>query len=355
MQQAFLSYARFDSKQAQRLRRELGANGTVKIWFDREDLISGMRWRPAIRKAIRESKYFIALLSRKAVGSRGFRHTELRQALQVVEEFPEDRVFLIPTRLDDCRPPRRLAEFTYADLFPRWKDGVGDLRTALGMPAGGRVRGGRVTPQSPPARKSSGHHYRVALVDLDGRLPQLNRVARGLGAAQRLFGFTATRRRTPKTAAILVAGARQFHIDRVPATFYADIAPLDVDFTICLTNRMIAFDRKGRVVPDYFASPSPVDERVMFISHTLLGGYARRAGVGLDVALALLVTGQLVAHFLDLDYHVQTRGCPMDFDDRLDDLVDGLRAGRFCRQCSKRLHRNPDLEAAAEALIAWKR
>src|SRR5262245_4720292 len=125
MKQVFLSYARTDGDKAKRLYRDLSRLPSIHVWFDREDLLAGLLWRPAIRKAIRESKFFIALLSCAAVSKRGFRHTELREALEVMQEFPENRIFLIPTRLDDCRMPvDKLEDITCADLFPDWDEGV---------------------------------------------------------------------------------------------------------------------------------------------------------------------------------------------------------------------------------------
>jgi hypothetical protein len=105
---------------------------SIRVWFDREDLLPGVRWKPAIRKAIRESDYFLAVLSQQAVSNRGFRHSELRDALDVAKEFPENWIFVVPTRLDDCPMPfQELEEFSYADLFPEWDDGVALLRRTL--------------------------------------------------------------------------------------------------------------------------------------------------------------------------------------------------------------------------------
>ena len=114
MKQAFLSYARIDTAYARRLLRDLRADGSIKIWFDRDDLVGGMKWRPAIRKAIRDSRFFIALLSRRAVSRRGYRHTELRQALRVMSEFPEDRIFLTPGTADTVARDRYTLKVTSA-------------------------------------------------------------------------------------------------------------------------------------------------------------------------------------------------------------------------------------------------
>src|SRR5262245_12682022 len=98
MRQVFLSYARIDGRRARRLHLDLSASTGIRVWFDRVDLLPGMKWRPAIRKAIRESERFVALFSNRSVRSDGYRDTELAQALSILKEFPEDRIFLIPAR-----------------------------------------------------------------------------------------------------------------------------------------------------------------------------------------------------------------------------------------------------------------
>lgn len=362
MKQVFLSYARNDSLKARRLVRDLSSDNRIRVWFDREEILPGMRWKPAIRKAIRESNYFIALLSRQSVSGRGVRHVELRTAIEILSEFPEDQIFLIPARLDDCHLPMgELEEIDCADLFPHWSEGLERIRRSLGLldAAGTRAR------KAAPARKTStvaaapgavkAHHYTVALVDLDGHLPELRRVCRGLSRAQRFFGFTAGKRPTPRAARKTIGGTPQFYLDAVPDSFHKAIAPLKVDFAICLTRSHIAFRERGRVVPDYLASPSVKDERVMFVTDAGLRQYAREAGVPFECAVAFEVTGQLVTYFLELGYHKATRGCPMDFCDNLDDLVVGLRAGRFCPSCTRRLRRSPVLHKAFKALVAWGR
>ena len=132
--QVFLSYARIDARQARKLYSRLNGEPGIRVWFDKEDLLPGLRWRPAIRKAIRESRYFIGLLSGNTADRRGFQNTELRAALQILDEFPDQHVFLIPTRLEDCEPPiEDLRELNYADLFPDWEAGYQTLRRSLGI------------------------------------------------------------------------------------------------------------------------------------------------------------------------------------------------------------------------------
>jgi hypothetical protein len=72
------------------------------------------------------------LLSKHSVTKRGFYQKEIRVALDVLNEFPEDETFLVPVRLDDCTVRfEALREIQYIDLFPDWWDGFDRLLSAL--------------------------------------------------------------------------------------------------------------------------------------------------------------------------------------------------------------------------------
>lgn len=126
----FLSYAHIDLGFAKRIYRDLKRYG-LKIWFDKESLLPGQDWEKEIKKAIRESDYFIALLSDKSLSKRGFVHTELKFSFEIVEKyFPSDSgIFIIPVRLDGCKPSdayERLGRLHWIDVFPQseYKNGL---------------------------------------------------------------------------------------------------------------------------------------------------------------------------------------------------------------------------------------
>jgi hypothetical protein len=127
----FISYAREDSTIAQRLYHDLRRAG-AEPWLDTENLLPGQQWQPAIRYAITECEYFIALLSAQAVSKRGFLHSEMKQALELLNEFPEDEIFVIPVRLDECFPSHeRLKSIHWVDLFPSYEKGLKKLESVV--------------------------------------------------------------------------------------------------------------------------------------------------------------------------------------------------------------------------------
>ena len=65
--QIFISYAKEDSEKAIKLYNELNSQEGLKPWIDKKSLLGRQKWKIAIGKAIRESRFFIALLSSNSV------------------------------------------------------------------------------------------------------------------------------------------------------------------------------------------------------------------------------------------------------------------------------------------------
>lgn len=127
----FISYAREDQEVAERIYRDLSKSG-VQVWIDSHSLLPGQNWKLEIEKAIQESNYFLALLSSNSLSKRGYVQKELRKALNVLDEFPDTEIFLIPVRLDNCEPSHpRLAHIHRVDLFPLYEDGFSKILKVL--------------------------------------------------------------------------------------------------------------------------------------------------------------------------------------------------------------------------------
>lgn len=128
----FISYGKEDGPSAKKLFEMLKTAG-FEPWLDTESLLGGQKWRSTIPRAIKESRFFIALLSSSSVNRKGFINREIAEALDVLKEYPEDEIYLIPTRLDDCNPNHAsLHDLHWIDLFPDWEEGIRNLFKALG-------------------------------------------------------------------------------------------------------------------------------------------------------------------------------------------------------------------------------
>ncbi|HET6823989.1 MAG TPA: toll/interleukin-1 receptor domain-containing protein [Anaerolineales bacterium] len=112
----FLLHARQDEKIVYRLYKRLVKEG-ADVWLDQEKLLPGQDWAHEIRKAIHSSDMVIACLSRQFNGQGGFRHEELRIALEKAASLTEESIFLIPARLEACDLPDSLCRRQCVDLF----------------------------------------------------------------------------------------------------------------------------------------------------------------------------------------------------------------------------------------------
>jgi hypothetical protein len=120
----FISYAREDIQAASDLFIRLRSQG-FRPWLDVSCLLPGQPWKEAIRKAIKECRFFLALLSSRSVDKQGFVQKEMRIALDILDEYPPNSVYIIPARLDDCQPTHeRLAQLQWVDLFPSHDAGL---------------------------------------------------------------------------------------------------------------------------------------------------------------------------------------------------------------------------------------
>lgn len=127
----FISYAREDSEAARRLYDDLKKSGLIP-WLDKESLIPGQNWKNSIKIAIKNSRFVIAILSSNSVGKRGYIQKEFKYGLDVLDEFPESQIFVIPVRLDDCEVPyEKLKDIEHVDLFPDWNKGLQSLIRAM--------------------------------------------------------------------------------------------------------------------------------------------------------------------------------------------------------------------------------
>lgn len=127
----FISYTRKDKEAAIRFYNELRSVG-LDPWIDIDCLRPGENWKNAIKQAIRGSQYFLALISTNSVDKRGYVQKEINEALEVLDEFPDDNIFLIPVRLDECEPSQgRLNDLHRVDMFPNWGNGFAKILSVL--------------------------------------------------------------------------------------------------------------------------------------------------------------------------------------------------------------------------------
>ncbi len=125
----FLCHAKEDKPRVKELYHQLKEAG-YHPWLDEEDLLPGQDWWAEIKKIISNPYNLVVVcLSAQSVTKRGVVQREIKRALDVLEEMPEDTIYLIPARLEDCRVPDRLSDLHWVNLFEA--DGFEKLRQAL--------------------------------------------------------------------------------------------------------------------------------------------------------------------------------------------------------------------------------
>jgi len=112
----FLCHSHTDRDVVHALYARLKKDG-VNAWLDVENLQPGQNWQHEIRKAILKSDMVIICLSRNFNKQQGYRHKELKIALEKAKSILEDMVFVIPVRLEKCDMPESLSHLHRVDLF----------------------------------------------------------------------------------------------------------------------------------------------------------------------------------------------------------------------------------------------
>jgi formylglycine-generating enzyme required for sulfatase activity len=120
----FLCHSSYDKAAVHELYEKLCAEKWIDPWLDEKKLLPGQDWDMVIEKAVEDSHAVIACLSNNSLTKEGYIQKELRFILDIALTKPEEEIFVIPLRLEECQPPRRLRAFHYVDYFPRQKQDI---------------------------------------------------------------------------------------------------------------------------------------------------------------------------------------------------------------------------------------
>lgn len=112
----FLCHSRGDRQSVRHLYNRLKVDG-YKPWLDEEDLLPGQVWEAEINNAILSSAIVLICLSNDSIAKPGFMHKEISHTLDLAKEYPENQIFLIPVRLQECALPEQLSKWHSVDLF----------------------------------------------------------------------------------------------------------------------------------------------------------------------------------------------------------------------------------------------
>lgn len=130
----FLCHASEDKPRVMKLYDKLKKDG-YHPWLDKYDLLPGQNWRWEIEKIIRDPYSLVLVcLSSNSVTKRGVVQQEIAWALDILDQMPEDTIYLIPVRLEECSIPDRLSKLHWVNLFE--PGGIVYLKRALNRELG---------------------------------------------------------------------------------------------------------------------------------------------------------------------------------------------------------------------------
>lgn len=112
----FLCHSKGDKLIIRALYRRLKISG-LNPWLDEEDLLPGEEWSEGITNAISSSNIVLVCISRESINKTGYVNKEITYALDEAEKRPEDTIYIIPAKLEECPIPKRLSKWQYVDLF----------------------------------------------------------------------------------------------------------------------------------------------------------------------------------------------------------------------------------------------
>jgi hypothetical protein len=124
----FICYASEDLKKATDLYSKLNSKN-VEPWIDKMKLLPGQEWGSTIKKVIKNSDATIVCLSKASITKRSFLNKEIKEALDLANEQPQDSISIIPVKLEECAIPDQLQMYQWVDLND--KDGFDRLMLAL--------------------------------------------------------------------------------------------------------------------------------------------------------------------------------------------------------------------------------
>lgn len=93
--------------------------GWIDPWLDEEKLLPGQDWDVEIEKAVEAADAILVCLSSTSVSKEGYVQKEIKVALNIALFKPEETIFIVPMRINDCLIPRNLRSIQYIDYFPK--------------------------------------------------------------------------------------------------------------------------------------------------------------------------------------------------------------------------------------------
>lgn len=114
----FLCHSSNDKPTVRELYNKLNSEGWIDAWLDEKKIYPGQDWNYEIEQAVEKADVILVCFSKNSVTKEGYIQKELTRILNLAEEKPEGTIYIIPIRLEECEPPKRIKHWQYEDYFP---------------------------------------------------------------------------------------------------------------------------------------------------------------------------------------------------------------------------------------------
>ena len=116
--QVFLCHSSDDKPIVREIYNRLDSEGWIYAWLDEKRIYPGQDWNYEIEQAVEQADVILVCLSKNSVTKEGYIQKELTKILDLADEKPEGTVYIIPIRLEEREPPKRIRRWQYEDYFP---------------------------------------------------------------------------------------------------------------------------------------------------------------------------------------------------------------------------------------------
>jgi hypothetical protein len=113
----FLCHASQDKPIVRELYQRLLAEGWIDPWLDEERLLPGQNWHMEIDRALENTDLVLVGLSKRWVNKKGYIQKEIKKVMNVFSELPDEQLFIVPVRLDNCEVPISINSWQWVDYF----------------------------------------------------------------------------------------------------------------------------------------------------------------------------------------------------------------------------------------------
>lgn len=117
----FLCHSSADKPIVRDIYLKLQSEGWIDPWLDEQEILPGQDWDVEIRQAVDQSDAVIIFLSKGSVAKEGYLQKEIRSVFEEALEKPEQIIFILPLRIENCIIPNTLKHIQHIDYFPKPK------------------------------------------------------------------------------------------------------------------------------------------------------------------------------------------------------------------------------------------